>query len=328
MKIGVCLPRSQQLIVVPVGQIDINGPFVAQEPLRIPAISIAPIRALRFRIYDLLILKPGGSFSLLTHGQRELPLRLHDEPRRDVVSLRHPVDSSLTMYTRDGSCLRTTLRLSPNGPLTSQCLLTLQKVLPAEEIFTLHHRFLLQWSQTAFNRSDDVSFEVLCSAVYSFLEVAPEHEPLSKADDAWRLLQQSTSASRFLDDPALRRLSIPGPPVPSNPETTTNHRPHQYHSSILTGLHHVAQECLLNTKSHETLMKLVPVICRLALTVRPEWADYWKRLVPGAIGPWPSPAKSGACCCPSNQFCTLRNFISSLLTLSSRFALYSDCPFG
>lgn len=292
MKIGVCLPHSRQLIVVPVSQVDMNGAFVAQEVFRLPAVSVAPVRALRYRIHDLLFLRPDGSFSLLTHGNREVPLRLRGELQRDIVSLKNPVDSSLTMCSSDGSSHRTTLRLFPRGLLTTQCLLTLQMVLPADEIFALHHQFLLQWSKVSFNQSDDVSFEALCSALYIYLLIVPDTEQPA-TEDTWDSLRRSASASRFLDDPALRKLKVPSPIVPSHPETLTTRKPHQYHSSALCGLHHVAQECLLNTKLHETLTKIVPVICKLALPVRPEWADYWKRLVPDAIGPWPSPAKPG-----------------------------------
>ncbi|KIP09445.1 hypothetical protein PHLGIDRAFT_102877 [Phlebiopsis gigantea 11061_1 CR5-6] len=294
VKIGVCLPHRRQLIVVPVGQIDTNGPFIAKDKdvFRLPAVSIAPIRIVRFRIYDLLIIKPNGSFSLLTHGTREMPLRLQGEVPQTVVSLENPVDSSVTLRRPGDSHLRTTLRLSPKGVLTSQCLQTMAMVLPVDEIFTLHHRFLLEWSATSFSQSDDTSFKAFCSAIYSYLGLAPEAKPPAVADDPWSALCRTASASRFLDDPALRKLKVPRPFVSSSPAVPTEEKPHAYHSIVLNGLHHVAQEFIINVKAQETLLKLVPVICRLALTVRPEWADYWKRLIPDAIGPWPSPAKS------------------------------------
>jgi anaphase-promoting complex subunit 1 len=40
-------------------------------------------------------------------------------------------------------------------------------------------------------------------------------------------------------------------------------------------------------------LRFAPVLCRIALAIRPEWADYWKRLVPDAISSWPSPITSG-----------------------------------
>ena len=297
VKIGVCLPRSQQLVVVPVSQTEREGPFAAKDKdvFRLPAVSIAHVRGVRFRIYDLLVLKPDGSFSLLTHGKREMPLQLQGEVPRSVMTLESPVDSSVTLRCRTDPHTRLTLRLSPKGGLMSQCLLTMSMVLPADEFFSLHHRFLLEWSSVSFSQSSDTSFKAFCSAIYIYLGLAEEAKLPAATDGPWAALHRSASASRFLDDPALRKLQVPRPAASSSPATPADGKPHTYHSIILNGLHHVAQECILNTKAQENLLRLVPVICRLALTVRPEWADYWKRLIPDAIGPWPSPAKSGTC---------------------------------
>jgi anaphase-promoting complex subunit 1 len=270
--------------------------IVAEEPVRISAISAAPIHAVRWHLADLLIVKPSGSLSILAHGIREIPLRLEgSQYPSNIHLLKDSIHSSVTLCSRDGSQTRVAIKMSPQGDLTHSLLRVMSSVLPADEFFILHHLFLLQWSQVGFNGGDLATFDALRSAIYSFLYVEPGFPAESHvATASYEALRWTESAMRFLDDPALRKLSVPHPPIPAKPPRSNRRQPHEYHGLVLTGLHLVAQQWML-ANLQEGLLKLVPVICRLAMVVRPEWADYWKRILPDAIGPWPSPATSGAC---------------------------------
>lgn len=265
----------------------------AEEPICLSAVSAAPIRALRFRIQDLLVLEPDGSLILLTHGTEVVPLRIEGAHASQIVSLKDPLDSSVTVCYQDGTSARTTIKLTPRGSLTVQVLQILSTVLPRDEFFSVHHDFLLRWARTGFNQTDEVSFPALRSAIYAFLYIK-EDGKFRRKPSSWETLHSSSSVARYQDDPAFTSLELPHPPIPSEPSHPKSWKPNPFHGAILTGLHYIGQDRLLNTHLHDTLSILVPVICKLAMIVRPEWADYWKRLLPDAIGPWPSPAKSGA----------------------------------
>ncbi|KAJ7050909.1 hypothetical protein C8F01DRAFT_1343574 [Mycena amicta] len=59
---------------------------------------------------------------------------------------------------------------------------------------------------------------------------------------------------------------------------------------ILYAMHSMAEDLRLRIDHYKDLCRLAPVICRIALVVRPEWADYWKHLCPDAMTGWPHPS--------------------------------------
>lgn len=301
--LAICLPRTQSLLIMPL--VKRENDMLGVEPcLRLIAAAVAPIKSLRLNVVDLLMLKPDGSLSLLTHGLHELPLKFKRSGgdaaampvANEIVSLKDGLDSSVTLSLRNGGSTRVSLRLIPSLGLTYDCLLTLAMVLPSDAFFKFHHRFLLKWSVHGFVDSG-ASFDALRQAIYETLGFEDEQEssPLLADDSiAWNVLGKSESFYRFKDDPVFpipMKFKLPPSPRPINPPAYTR-QPHEMHVNFLNALHHIAQNMLLSVTQHEALTRLVPVICRLALVIRPEWADYWKRFFPDALGPWPSPAKS------------------------------------
>ncbi|KAI0341254.1 hypothetical protein BDW22DRAFT_1397598 [Trametopsis cervina] len=288
--VAMCLPRSSVLLIFPL--VKSKEKIVSLDsPVSLSAISVAPMKLLRPEIDDLLIVKPGGSLAIVTYGLRELPL--HTQPKLPIVTLRDPIEASVTFCDADNTGSRVTLHLFPTTYHPKQLLLTLAMVLPSSEFFALHHTFLLKWSTQHFVQ-DETTFDILCSSILDFLGLKGEGDtasPPSGIDDPWSLLGRSSTAAKFTNDIALRKLSMPARLRAEDPSI---HRSivHKFHASILNGLHHLAQCFLLSTSRHSVLKKLVPVICRLAFVVRPEWADYWKRLFPDEAGPWRSPHKS------------------------------------
>lgn len=286
---AICTPSSGKLVVVPLVK-QSNRTLATEAVTHLSATSIAPVRSLRAKIDDLLLLKSDGGLSILTYGMLEMPLKVEHVPR--ILSLKDAVESSVTLCLSDRSTVRATLNHWPLSHLTEQCLLILAMVLPTDAFFLLHHAFLLKWSARRFIQGEQ-TFEVLCDALFDCLGLQSEFSSPESAN-AWDALGTSSSATRLYHDVALGKLSMPCSRPALNPILHEG-AIHRYHASILNGLHHLAQCFLLSTMQSQALVRLVPVVCKLSLVIRPEWADYWKRLLPDALGPWKSPKKTRQC---------------------------------
>lgn len=286
-RVAICTPSSAKLVVLPLIKKS-DKTVRAEAPVHLSAVSVAPVRALRAKIDDLLLLKPDGSLHILTYGLLVMPLQLESPTK--IVSLKDAVESSVTFCLDDRRTIRAALSYWPTSHLAEQCFQILAMVLPTDAFFSLHHAFLLRWSAKRFVQSEQ-TFDLLRDTVFDYLGL--DHAPtVPQPSNVWDSLGRSSSSTRLMHDPALRKLSMPQTPSAQNPAP---HRGtvHHFHSSILNGLHHLAQCFLLSTTQYPALLQLVPVVCRLALVVRPEWADYWKRLLPDVLGPWKSPKNTG-----------------------------------
>ncbi|OCH86063.1 hypothetical protein OBBRIDRAFT_890739 [Obba rivulosa] len=314
--LAICLPRTQKLLVFSVAQEQDQGLKVTSVATQ-SATSIAPVRATRFTVRDLLVRRPDGTLHILTHGLRELavilartrapvtegiaPMEIDDHREEahtflhpgEIVALKDAVGSSVTAMLSDGTQARATIGLIPHDDLTLQCLLMLTMVLPAEESFALHSRFLAKWSLADWATADGVEFQCFSSALYEVFQLPQEPQALDAKAPAWMALHKTAAASRFREDTVLRKLQLPPPPpvpVASTSSLKLAGKPHHLLAPILNALHHVAEDMRLAMSRYHTLLRLVPVICRIALVIRPEWADYWKRLCPDALDVWPSPS--------------------------------------
>ena len=264
----------------------------AQLQCRMRAISVESVQATRNGLYDLLVVKPDHSLCLLTHGLHELPLVLTPNSPNSSLPLRHEViavkdgwNSSVTLCFAGDLNLRTSLALICTHELTSQCLLMLAAILPADFFFALHARFLLKWPQSGFSLEEE-AFDALVEAIFEVLSIStpPAARPPS---DPWSALSSLSSYDRCIDDPILRQMQLP-PRIPQTTATSNLPKPHGYIAPVLCGLHYLGQQCMISMRRQHMLAKLVPVICKLALIVRPEWADYWRRLMPDALDLWPA----------------------------------------
>ena len=118
---AVCLPRSQTLLLLPL-HLDTNGEIALSPSIRLNALAIAPVRAIRHNVFDLLQVKSDGSLSLLTHGIYELPIRLKGTAGArvavpeagQILSLKDGIESSVTLCLRGGTSTRLTLNLYPS----------------------------------------------------------------------------------------------------------------------------------------------------------------------------------------------------------------------
>ena len=277
-----------------------------QPLMRLPALAVTTIRATRDFIADLLLLKPDGNLSLLIHGTFELPLSLRLPVLREgrfingpdkshVVGLAHPVYSSVSLQLSDGTTVRVSLDLIPRDHLVSDCLLMLSFVLPPDMFFALHRDFIAKWAEKDYSFIIGAEFKIFETSLLQTLGLEadePIHPQLAGPGDPWNRLAATESFDKFREDPVLRRLQLPGPrPVESWRKASS--KPHPLVGAVLHALHLIAEEKRVFLPSYEGLPRLTPLICRLAMIVRPEWADYWKRFCPSAMQAWPIPSTTG-----------------------------------
>ncbi|KAG5636979.1 hypothetical protein H0H81_006185 [Sphagnurus paluster] len=307
---AICLPHSKSCHLFSLTPGDDH--MLKAAPLsRIPAISVASLRVTRGNIWDLLVVKPDHKVTILTQGTIELPIqferpqpslsRSYDDiemqvdtslPRSDadhgpVVGVQSGSFSSLIIAFQDGWKERTIMDLVPQDDLTLKCLQMLALTLPSEIFSPLHRLFLEKWSSHGRSTLEGVEFKCLTESLFSFFNLSPQvvEEPSS----FYLMLGQSPSHERFYDDVALRKLKLPPAPPPSYPKIKQK-KPHPLLAPLLYALHILGEDLRLMVHQYQALLKLVPVICRIAWVIRPEWADYWKRLCPGGIADWPVPA--------------------------------------
>jgi anaphase-promoting complex subunit 1 len=214
---------------------------------------------------------------------------------RKIIAVEDATFSSVTLIYDDGSKTRTSIDLIPSDITTSQVLQVLAQTLPAQYCFALHRAFIEIWSSRNFSMLDGVEFDCVEAAlaqVFNLGDVIAQPLPARNSVHAWQALSHSPSHDRFSTDPALARLKLPSRTEGSKPSKHKS-TPHMMQAPILYALHTMGEDMRLAPHRYEDLLRLVSLICRVALVIRPEWADYWKRLCPGAMTDWPTPATTG-----------------------------------
>lgn len=301
--IAILLPKSHSVHVLAVCSAE-DQTLKVKHISQFSAIATTSIRATREFVWDLLVLKPDHQLILLTHGLREIPIEvveshtnssMSDDLGMDVETNRNsnPVVHvirvgmcSVALTFANGHRARLDLPLSPSDPLTVECLAVLAHCLTPDIIFLLHCDFLDRWSQKGLSSVEGVQFDCLTTAIYAVFQL--KNEFVSQSNDPWESLAQSSSHQEFKEDPVLFRLRRPPDVKPFKPVIQMDSTKFsKFLSPMLYVLHTLAEYLRLMVTRFEDLIKLVPVICRLALEVRPEWADYWQRLVPDPVGAWP-----------------------------------------
>lgn len=313
--LGICLPTTETLYTFSLTRKrDEKKKYETLEATRISqlsAISIASVRATRDKVWDAIVVKPDGRLALFTHGLREISLDLESRNRRadrmdvdggsesnvpgcqrKVIAIEGANFSSVTLVYSDGSKVRISVDLVPKDFLTTRSLQVLAQTLPAGYCFALHRTFLEIWSLKRFSMLKGAEFDCFELALTRVFNLKDNTQPVSHANSAWQALSHSPSHGRFSADPALGRLELPPRVDAPKPFKQTN-RPHNMLAPILYALHTMGEDMRLSPNRYEDLLRLASLICRIAFVIRPEWADYWKRLCPDVIAEWPSPASTG-----------------------------------
>jgi anaphase-promoting complex subunit 1 len=303
---AVCFPVRQALSIF---SLTYEEDRVKLLPLsQTSAISIASLRATRDTIYDLLVLKPDNRLVLFAQGLHELRIEAKSEPKkkdgietgagydsqptasvldRKIVSLRDPVRSSVVLAFADDSESCTFLDFVPKDPLTLRALYCLSAPMSADAFFALHGTFLTLWSASGFRTSDGMEWNCFVTGLLKLFELE-EFTPASSPRTHWEFLSKSPSANRFRDDPALGQLrNRPSLNVPI-PLRSVRSAHLQLLGPVLYTLHMLGEDLRMQINHHQYLLRLAPLICCIALVIRPEWADYWKRICPEAWPTWPT----------------------------------------
>lgn len=306
--LSICLPGTQTLQLFSVTLAG-NQVLNLTQLQQIPAISATSIRATRLSVWDLLVVRPDHSFTILTHGTQEISLVIDNPSKKDPRGLvartnlsisqtrRSPVgvqkgpQSSVVVVYDDSQKLHVQIDLIPRDKLTLECLDLLSLTLPSDMVFRLHHAFLLEWSRYARAFSHDIEFSCFVRTLYNTLGIGNTDRSGVDANDPWTKMAASSSHHRFREDVVLRSLKVPT--RRARPEHQPSGKPHPMIAPLLFAFQNLGESLRLVVDRFESLLRLAPVICQLALHVRPEWADYWRRLVPDALPSWPTPSSIG-----------------------------------
>ncbi|KAH9859030.1 hypothetical protein C2E23DRAFT_717409 [Lenzites betulinus] len=297
--LGICLRATETLLIFTMTS-ERPGVLRAHQECRMEGCAVSSIYATRENVADLLVLKANGSLSLLTHGTRELSLELKIpstmvdvelKTERRISGFSHALGNSVSLILSDESTLRISLDLTVQDSLVKDLMYMLALTLPADPVFALHQSFLGRWSSRAYSTVEGVELEVFEEALWEILALEPSERlgcPVAEESTAWQNLCANESMARFREDPALRKLRLPGTSACDTPFRKPVGKTTVHHAAVLHALHHVGEDRRLSVPTFSDVPRLAPIICRLALVVRPEWADYWKRLCPNAMPIWPS----------------------------------------
>ncbi|KAF7297086.1 APC1-C domain-containing protein [Mycena indigotica] len=295
--LSVHLPISNKLLIFEVSEQDNH--FKVHLIHRLSALAAVTARVTRANVWDLLVLRPDHQLTVLTHGTKELLIQLRVKHAQqsnlsfDVVGLRPHSSQSVSLVFKDDNLQQhehhLSLNLIPTDYLTHQTLQILALTIPADIFFELHQNFLSSWSSRALLGTEDIQFQCLVDALTLTFDLS-SFSQTTTTENAWSALAKSSSHYRFREEECWRHLKTPNRPL--NSITQSHHQtPRKYLlAPILYALHSMAEDLRLRIDRYNDLCRVAPIICKIALAVRPEWADYWKRLCPNAMAGWPRPS--------------------------------------
>lgn len=272
----------------------------------IDAVSVVPVGATRKEIWDLLAVKSDGSVTIFTHGLQELPIVLGVAQAGDtgsaeknalvpvtgITSIKSACVSSVTLLCAGGQVYSGKFDMLPRDRLVNQALQSLSLVIPTKDAFTIHLEFLRTWSLRNFSTSSNLEFHALTYALTKILDLGlsyPANRYASHSTDWEQFLSLCVNVRNFQDDPALQHLSLPAH-LKNRQFSLVAVKPKPLLAPVLYALHMLAEDLRLVVHRHDSLVLLVPLVCQIAHIIRPEWADYWKRLCPNIMPVWPSPS--------------------------------------
>lgn len=295
---SVCLPEHQLIHIFSLAKLEDRTVQVSLVTV-MSGLSAVSLRATRDNVWDLLVLKQNRELVLLTHGLQELPIQLRSaqelpklgsidrKPHSLIASIKEAFWGTVTLSYEDGWQSLVTFDIFPQSKLVIECFQLLALTLPNEVTFEIRRLFLEKWCEQAWSTCRDVEFNCFFTTLLQVFCL--QVEGMQFPGDPWAGLAASSSHSRFAEDPIMSLLLQPPTiPVPRPIQNTS----HPMLPPVLYGFHILAEQYRFSVLRHQDLLKFVPLLCRIAVSVRPEWADYWKRLVPHAITFWPSSLKS------------------------------------
>ncbi|KAL0952347.1 hypothetical protein HGRIS_006627 [Hohenbuehelia grisea] len=266
------------------------------------AVKAVPIRASRDHIWDLLVLKPDGRLAFLMHGTRELAINLvrhwknlqKDSSEPDpttaygkLLDISEAVHSSAILTFERGR-FTASFDVVPKDMLTRRCFEVLSFALPEQASWHLHRLFLWWWSMHRYRTSNGVEFGCFDMALSDLLGTDRPSIIVPRLSQ-WANLAKSPTHKRFREDPVMKLLKGP-PAIPHPAPKSELNKPHNLLAPVLCALHILGEDLRLTVDQYPSVVRLCPVICSIGDIIRPEWADFWRRLCPNLPEPWPVPA--------------------------------------
>ena len=259
------------------------------------ATSMASVRSTRPTVKDLLLLKPDGSLCILTHGTRQIGIRpcvggaqraSHGMQvdasslqitRLNVIKVEERTESCPTFVLESGEKMYGSLAFSSPDILVQRCFEVLAMALPSEITFAIRLEFLHLWHEQGLFTVEDTVLVCFRRALFKILHINdPNPAPMIVG---WDDLFQSPLFDDLNEDTSLQGLTHP----PAQKRTPTDFhiiKPHPLAGTALNALHHLAEDMRIDLEQQILVLRIVSIIFTIALVVRPEWADYWKRLCP------------------------------------------------
>ena len=293
--LSVCFPNAQLLRTIAVCKHD-EGNMKAELLQDMQATSVAPVRSTRPTIKDLLLVKPDGSLGVLTHGIRQVTIQpwirgtqrspsgmdvdTGSRPTTDlkVAKVEERTESCATFVMENGERMYGSLVLSAPDILVHRCFEVLAMALPSELAFAVRLEFLHLWHEQGLFTIEDTVLVCFRRALFKILHINdPDAEPIILG---WDNLSQSPLFDSLSEDVSLLGLTHPPPVRKHVPADSHVIKPHPLAGAALNALHHLAEDMRINLEQQILVLRIVPIICTIALVIRPEWADYWKRLCP------------------------------------------------
>lgn len=261
------------------------------------ATSVASVRSTRPTVKDLLLVKPDGSLGILTHGIRQINIQPRiecaqrtppemeiDASSRPTVSLsvarvEERTESCATFVMENGEKMYGSLVFSSPDVLVHRCFEVLAMALPSELAFAIRLEFLHLWHEQGLFTIEDTVVICFRRALFKILHITdPDGE---QGTLCWDNLSQSPLFDDMSEDVSLLGLVHP-PPTRREHTPPDFHiiKPHPLAGAALNALHHLAEDMRVNLEQQMLVLRVASIVCTVALVVRPEWADYWKRLCP------------------------------------------------
>jgi anaphase-promoting complex subunit 1 len=259
------------------------------------ATSVAPVRSTRPTVKDLLIVKPDGSLGILTHGVRQISVqpwigstqRTPSKMEVDggswstanlkVARVEERTESCATFVMENGEKMYGSFVFSSPDILVHRCFEVLAMALPSELAFAIRLEFLHLWHEQGLFTIEDTVLVCFRRALFKILHIN-DPDPVSVIL-GWDNLSQSPLFDDLSEDVSL--LGLAHPPIRKHaPADIHILKPHPLTGAALNALHHLAEDMRINLEQQILVLRIVPLICTMALVIRPEWAEYWKRLCP------------------------------------------------
>jgi anaphase-promoting complex subunit 1 len=305
--IAVHFPSTSALLIFEcVIDINFNRSVKLQHVLS-EALSIARVNCLRPRTYDLVVATIRNGLLLFALGHNPLPLQIGDFMDRGlghataIVGLTDDIGSCATLIFADSSRSRARFKIRQRDGLVSSALEAISMTIPGENFCALLLRFLHHSQTSSMPGSNEDDVDCLRRAIADTFNIPSiiRHSP--SPEDPWTASFDSNARKVFDEDPAMKFLRTPQRVRPSRLSLPTM-APHPMLTPTFNTFHTWLEDQRLSLATEHIVIKMASLICDIGMVIRPEWADYWKRLVPEALPEWPSPHNA---CMLLVQYCLI-----------------------